>query len=150
MKGYISIIFQYFKHLYLSQKISPLKIISISDIIKKEPWSLYPAFWSYLWFLCFQKHIQCCSWGKLWFWKVKTMTLNSFCKRVTFLNQLFNYPEELFYIFTLFKKYLDLASSIEIIFRNGYGSNLMDVMITWKAFWRISGIKSIKFEQDSV
>ena len=38
------------------------------------------------------------------------MTLNSFCGRVAFLNQQFYYPEEIFWIFTLFKKYLDLAS----------------------------------------
>ena len=130
MKGFTSSILLYFKHLCWSQKICPLKIISILDIIKKEPWSLFSALWSYLWFLSFQKHMQCCSWGKLWFWKVKTKTLNSFCSRVTFLNQHFNYPEELFWIFTLFKKYLDLVSIVKIIFRNGYGSNLLDVIIT--------------------
>ena len=134
MKEFISSIFLYFKHLYLSKKINPLKNTSILDIIKKEPWSLFSALWSYLWFLSFQKHKQCCSWGKLWFWKVKTKTLNSFCSRVTSLNQHFNYPEELFWIFTLIKKFLDLVSRMKMIFRNGYGSNFMDVMITWKAF----------------
>ena len=49
------------------------------------------------------------------------MTLNSFCSRVTFMNQHFNYREELFWMFTHYKMYLDLASRIEIIFRNGYG-----------------------------
>ena len=36
------------------------------------------------------------------------------------------------------------------IFINGYRSNLMDVVITQKAFGRLSGQKLIKFEPDSV
>jgi len=36
-----------------------------------------------------------------------------------------------------------------MIFINGYGSNLMDVVITQKALGRISGKKLIKFEPDS-
>ena len=94
-KVIIYIIFIYFQHFYLRQKISPLKIICISDIIKKEPWSLFPTFWSCLFFLSFQKQIQCCSWRKWWFWEIKTMTWNSFCSRVTFLNYQFNCPEEM-------------------------------------------------------
>ena len=78
------------------------------------------------------------------------MTWNTFCSRVTILNHHSNYKGELFCIFTLFKKYLDLVSRIQIIFINGYGSNLMDVVITQKAFGRISGQKLIKFEPDSV
>jgi len=37
-----------------------------------------------------------------------------------------------------------------MIMINGYGSNPMDVVITQKAFGRISGQKPIKFEPDSV
>ena len=44
-------------------------------------------------------------------------TWNSSSSWVTFLNHQFYYPKEIFWIFTLFKKYLDLASGIEIILK---------------------------------
>ena len=62
----------------------------------------------------------------------------------------FNYLEELFWIFTLSKKYLNFASRIKINFIKGYWLNLINVVIIQKAFWRISDRKLIKFESDSV
>jgi len=36
-----------------------------------------------------------------------------------------------------------------MIFINGYGSNLMDVVITWRAFGGVSGQGIVRFEPDS-
>ena len=127
LQGFISIIFPYYKHFYQRPKICPLKIISKLDIIKSGPEVYFD-------FFPFNNQYNVVKSGKFQFIKIKKITLNLFCRRETFLTHHFDYSEESLWIFKLFKKYLDLASRIEIIFRNGYGSNLMDVMITWKAF----------------
>ena len=67
LKGFTSIVFLYFKNLFLSQNNSPLEIISVLSIMKKEPWNSFSNFWSGLWFSSFEQPIQCWSLDKLWF-----------------------------------------------------------------------------------